>query len=216
MKTLLLLALLSLSAHAELPYVVGDSKSQDNMVYIDSKINSIKTDVETLKGSSTSGVIDIAHGGTAATTATAARASLSVPSNTGTGASGTWAISVTGSAATATDASKVAKTGDTMTGALSAPSASFTLATATNTFSGYIDMGLTMVYNECGAGVASCIATCPAGKYAISGGCHNLNKPLRASFFLSNTQWYCGLVSPDTDTMTAYALCARVAADTSW
>ena len=40
------------------------------------------------------------------------------PTLTGTGASGTWGINITGSAATATDSTKVAKAGDTMTGAL--------------------------------------------------------------------------------------------------
>ena len=41
----------------------------------------------------------IANGGTGASTASAARTNLVVPSTTGTGASGTWGISVTGNAA---------------------------------------------------------------------------------------------------------------------
>ena len=49
-----------------------------------------------------SGTLTIANGGTGATTADAARTNLSVPSLTGSGASGTWPISVTGNAATAT------------------------------------------------------------------------------------------------------------------
>jgi hypothetical protein len=45
-----------------------------------------------------SGTLPIANGGTNATTAADARTNLSVPSTTGTGASGTWDISITGSA----------------------------------------------------------------------------------------------------------------------
>lgn len=54
--------------------------------------------------------VPISKGGTASTTASAARTSLGlaigtdVPSPTGTGASGTWGISITGNAATATAA----------------------------------------------------------------------------------------------------------------
>lgn len=46
--------------------------------------------------------IAVAKGGTGATDATTARTNLSVPSLTGTGASGTWGVSVSGNAATAT------------------------------------------------------------------------------------------------------------------
>jgi hypothetical protein len=45
-----------------------------------------------------SGTLPIANGGTNATTASDARTNLDVPSNTGTGASGTWNISITGTA----------------------------------------------------------------------------------------------------------------------
>lgn len=45
-----------------------------------------------------SGTLPIANGGTNATTAADARTSLDVPSTTGTGASGTWNISITGTA----------------------------------------------------------------------------------------------------------------------
>jgi hypothetical protein len=53
------------------------------------------------------GVVALANGGTGSTTAADARTSLSVPSTTGTGASGTWGINVTGNAATATTATSV-------------------------------------------------------------------------------------------------------------
>jgi hypothetical protein len=53
------------------------------------------------------GVVAVANGGTGASTAANARTALSVPSLTGTGASGTWGIDVTGNAATATSAVSV-------------------------------------------------------------------------------------------------------------
>jgi hypothetical protein len=46
----------------------------------------------------TSGTLPLTAGGTAATTAAGARTSLDVPSTTGTGATGTWNINITGSA----------------------------------------------------------------------------------------------------------------------
>jgi len=49
------------------------------------------------------GTLNVANGGTGATTAAGARTNLSVPSTTGSGASGTWAIDITGNAATVTN-----------------------------------------------------------------------------------------------------------------
>lgn len=49
------------------------------------------------------GTVAVANGGTGATDAGTARTNLSVPSTTGSGASGTWGISVTGNAGTVTN-----------------------------------------------------------------------------------------------------------------
>jgi len=53
------------------------------------------------------GILNVANGGTGATTAVNAQTNLNVPSRTGAGASGTWGINITGSAATATSADNV-------------------------------------------------------------------------------------------------------------
>jgi hypothetical protein len=65
-----------------------------------------------ITGGSISGITDlaVADGGTGASDAAGARTALGVPSTTGSGASGTWAISITGSAVTATTAGNVSGT----------------------------------------------------------------------------------------------------------
>lgn len=60
--------------------------------------------VGVLSATTLGSALDIASGGTGATTAANARTNLGVPSLTGSGASGTWNISISGNAATATSA----------------------------------------------------------------------------------------------------------------
>ena len=56
-----------------------------------------------------SSAVAVSKGGTGSTTASAARTALGVPANDGTGASGTWSVSISGNAATATNATNATK-----------------------------------------------------------------------------------------------------------
>lgn len=64
-----------------------------------------------LAASKLTGAVLIAGGGTGATTGADARTNLDVPSRSGSGASGTWGISITGSAASATSATSATVAG---------------------------------------------------------------------------------------------------------
>ncbi|KAF5033128.1 hypothetical protein DSECCO2_610000 [anaerobic digester metagenome] len=59
---------------------------------------------------------------------------------------------------------------------------------------GNIKMGFERVTNACGALAndnTPCVATCPSGKYAISGGCNMSGAGIRISQHLGNTSWTC-------------------------
>lgn len=71
----------------------------------------------TINGGTITGITDlaVADGGTGASDQAGAQANLNVPSRTGTGASGTWGINISGNAATATNATN-ATNATTLTG----------------------------------------------------------------------------------------------------
>jgi hypothetical protein len=62
------------------------------------------TNFYSVEAANLTGTLAVINGGTGSTTASGARTNLSVPSTTGSGASGTWSISINGNAATATSA----------------------------------------------------------------------------------------------------------------
>ena len=80
------------------------------------------------------GTLDVDNGGTGATTAANARTNLSVPSTTGSGASGTWAIDITGNAANVTGTVAIANGGTGQTTA----AAAITALTGTQTSGQYL------------------------------------------------------------------------------
>ena len=131
LKHILALCLLSVNVSAELPDSVTDRAISTNLEYLDIKVNKAQKDVNALASStiSTSTILGITNGGTGSATAVGARTNLGVPATDGTGATGTWPISITGNATYATDTSKVAKTGDTMTGQLTMAGSSIAITT---------------------------------------------------------------------------------------
>jgi len=82
--------------------------------------------ITALAASKLTGAVAIANGGTNATDAATARSNLSVPSTTGSGASGTWGINISGNAATATSATS-ATTATTATNATNLVTSNFSI-----------------------------------------------------------------------------------------
>lgn len=74
---------------------------------------------------------------------------------------------------------------------------------------GNIKIGYEQVSNNCG-NVNSCMVTCSAGKYVLSGGCGFSNSwGYIQSYPNGNSQWYCYSNSATTG-LTAVAVCANV------
>ncbi len=122
MRLILGIILLASISHAELPYQVQEVSVRDNLEYLDMKIDKAHSVANSAYSSvgSTFTILGVANGGTGAATAAGARADLNVPSNTGSGATGTWGINITGTAATATTAPNyLPLSGGTLSGQLS-------------------------------------------------------------------------------------------------
>lgn len=83
------------------------------------------------------GVTNIAHGGTGGTTAAEARTNLEVPKTDGTGATGTWGISISGNAATATSATSATSA----TNATNATNINISATTSTDTTTSVVLVG---------------------------------------------------------------------------
>ena len=89
------------------------------------------------------GTLPIANGGTGATTAAGARTNLEVPSKTGSGASGTWGINISGNAATATKlatARTISLTGSVTGSGTFDGSGNLSIATSTNHSHSYLPL----------------------------------------------------------------------------
>jgi hypothetical protein len=85
--------------------VGGSTTIQEDAVTVTNNVLTLPTVSGSLYvGPSGGGPLPIISGGTGATTAAAAQTALGVPAANGTGASGTWAINITGNAATVTNA----------------------------------------------------------------------------------------------------------------
>jgi hypothetical protein len=102
----------------------------------------------------TSGTLPIARGGTGATTASGARTSLGVPAIDGTGATGTWGISISGNAATATTVSGTVGVDHGGTGLTSYTTGSLLYASAPTTLAGLADVATGSVLTSGGTGTA--------------------------------------------------------------
>ena len=83
--------------------ISGNAATVNNGVVTTSSYSD-PTWIASLAASKLTGTVAVGNGGTGSTTAAGARTNLSVPSTTGSGASGTWGIDISGTAATASTA----------------------------------------------------------------------------------------------------------------
>ena len=90
------------SASAALNALLPSQTSNANK-YLQTDGTNSSWDAISLSTADITGTLAITNGGTGATDASTARTNLAVPSSSGTGASGTWGINITGNAATATN-----------------------------------------------------------------------------------------------------------------
>lgn len=77
------------------------------------------------------------------------------------------------------------------------------------TVGGNLDFGYELITNDCGS-VSTCQASCTTGKKILSGGCNTSGSvSLRESYpEATKTTWTCG--ASNINTMSAYAICARI------
>jgi len=151
------------------------------------------SDITSLSGLTTS--LSLSQGGTAATSASAARTSLglvigtNVPSPTGTGASGTWPISISGNAATASNGGVTSVNG--LTGAVTV-SGGVTSAVAGNGITVSSATGAVTISQDIYAGTAYNNTSFPIGSYLlviVNSGLPNLNSTFGSFYASSNAQY---------------------------
>lgn len=114
--------------------------------------------------------LSIGQGGTAATTAGAARTSLGVPSLSGTGATGTWGINISGNAVTATSASTVT-TNANLTGVITSVGNATSIASQTGSGTKFVtDTNPVLVTPNIGTPSAGVLTNCTGTASGLTAG----------------------------------------------